>query len=108
MLTAEWRKAIEGYLTHERAGGKRTSTSAARRQHLEVDRGMTNDPAWWEGALSPWPCEFRLEPAVPLMPHGPEGEPPKFKPSMHCRKDDAMCVDPWPCQVHDRQPHERE
>lgn len=26
------------------------------------------------------PCEYVPEPAVPLMQHGPEVEPPKFKP----------------------------
>lgn len=45
----------------------------------QVERGLTSDPEWWEGALSPWPCEFRPEPAVPLMTHGPEPEPPLFK-----------------------------
>ncbi|QYF98923.1 site-specific integrase [Microbacterium sp. PAMC21962] len=46
MLTAEWRKAIEGYLAHERAGGKRTSTSAARRQHLEHLARRVNVGPW--------------------------------------------------------------
>lgn len=36
VLTAEWRKAIEGYLAHERAGGKRTSTSAALARRVNV------------------------------------------------------------------------
>ena len=30
----------------------------------QVERGLTSDPAWWEGALSPWPCEFVPEPAT--------------------------------------------
>lgn len=46
MLTAEWRKAIEGYLAHERAGGKRTSTSSARRQHLEHLARRVNVGPW--------------------------------------------------------------
>lgn len=46
MPTAEWRKAIEGYLAHERAGGKRTSTSAARRQHLEHLARRVNVGPW--------------------------------------------------------------
>lgn len=46
MLTAEWRKAIEGYLAHERAGGKRTSTSNARRQHLEHLARRVNVGPW--------------------------------------------------------------
>lgn len=46
MLSAEWRVAIEGYLAHERAGGKRTSTSAARRQHLEHLARRVNVGPW--------------------------------------------------------------
>lgn len=46
MLTVEWRKAIEGYLAHERAGGKRTSTSSARRQHLEHLARRVNVGPW--------------------------------------------------------------
>lgn len=46
MLTAEWRQAIEGYLAHERAGGKRTSTSNARRQHLEHLARRVNVGPW--------------------------------------------------------------
>lgn len=34
MLTTEWVTAIEGFLAHDRAGGKRSTTNGARRQHL--------------------------------------------------------------------------
>lgn len=45
MLTTEWTDAIEGYLSHDRAGGKRSTTNAARRQHLQhLARRVTVGP----------------------------------------------------------------
>jgi integrase len=45
MLTTEWLTAIEDYLTSERAGGKRTTTNNARRQHLQhLARRVTVGP----------------------------------------------------------------
>lgn len=45
MLTQEWHEAIEGFLAHDRAGGKRTTTNAARRQHLQhLARRVTVGP----------------------------------------------------------------
>lgn len=35
MLTSEWDEAIEGFLAHERAGGKRKATNDQRRHHLQ-------------------------------------------------------------------------
>lgn len=35
MLNQAWMNAIEGFLAHERAGGKRTETNRQRRHHLE-------------------------------------------------------------------------
>lgn len=50
----------------------------------QVERGLTSDPAWWEGALSPWPHEPEArELTPPLVPHGPEAEPPIFKDPVH-------------------------
>lgn len=46
MLTAEWSRAIEGFLAHERAGGKRSSTNAGRRQHLEHLARRVNVGPW--------------------------------------------------------------
>lgn len=47
MLTREWQDAIEGFLAHERAGGKRTNTNRARREHLNhLARRVTVGP--WE------------------------------------------------------------
>lgn len=45
MLTREWEEAIEGFLAHERAGGKRSTTNSARRQHLQhLARRVTVGP----------------------------------------------------------------
>lgn len=45
MLNAEWVEAIEGFLSHERAGGKRSTTNSARRQHLQhLARRVTVGP----------------------------------------------------------------
>jgi integrase len=45
MLTTEWTTAVEGFLAHERAGGKRTTTNGARRQHLQhLARRVTVGP----------------------------------------------------------------
>lgn len=45
MLNLEWTDAIEGYLSHERAGGKRSTTNGARRQHLQhLARRVTVGP----------------------------------------------------------------
>jgi integrase len=45
MLTREWHEAIEGFLAHERAGGRRTNTNNARRQHIEhLARRVTVGP----------------------------------------------------------------
>lgn len=53
----------------------------------QVERGLTSDPAWWEGALSPWPHDPEdHEPTPPLVQHGPEVEPTIFKPSL-CRSE---------------------
>lgn len=77
---------IEGECEHVDEDGMPDDLSACASFQMEVcvgcqvERGLTSDPAWWEGALSPWPCEYVPEPAVPLMQHGPGAEPPKFKP----------------------------
>lgn len=34
MLDGQWNEAIEAFLSHDRAGGKRSTTNEARRQHL--------------------------------------------------------------------------
>ena len=53
----------------------------------QVERGLTSDPAWWEGELSPWPHDPEdHEPTPPLVQHGPEVEPTIFKPSL-CRSE---------------------
>lgn len=45
MLTQEWITAIEAFLVVERAGGKRTTTNSARRQHLQhLARRVTVGP----------------------------------------------------------------
>ena len=45
MLNQEWTVAIEAFLAHDRAGGKRTSTNAARRQHMQhLARRVTVGP----------------------------------------------------------------
>lgn len=45
MLNAEWHDAIERFLAHDRAGGKRTTTNSARRQHLQhLARRVTVGP----------------------------------------------------------------
>lgn len=45
MLTPEWTDAIEGFLSHDRAGGKRSTTNAARRQHMQhLARRVTVGP----------------------------------------------------------------
>jgi integrase/recombinase XerC len=45
MLNTEWCEAIEGFLAHERAGGKRSTTNGARRQHLQhLARRVTVGP----------------------------------------------------------------
>jgi integrase/recombinase XerC len=45
MLNQEWQDAIEGFLAHERAGGKRSQTNAQRRHHLQhVARRVTVGP----------------------------------------------------------------
>lgn len=45
MLTTEWTDAIEGFLSHDRAGGKRSTTNAARRQHMQhLARRVTVGP----------------------------------------------------------------
>lgn len=45
MLNQEWITAIEGFLAHDRAGGKRTTTNNARRQHLQhLARRVTVGP----------------------------------------------------------------
>jgi len=45
MLNTEWIEAIEGFLAHDRAGGKRSTTNAARRQHLaHLARRVTVGP----------------------------------------------------------------
>ncbi|GAA2951517.1 tyrosine-type recombinase/integrase [Microbacterium schleiferi] len=45
MLTTEWVEAIEGFLSHDRALGKRTTTNSARRQHLQhLARRVTVGP----------------------------------------------------------------
>lgn len=47
MLNSEWQQAIEGFLAHERAGGKRSNTNRARREHLNhLARRVTVGP--WE------------------------------------------------------------
>lgn len=77
---------IEGECEHVDEDGMPDDMSACASFRMEVcvgcqvERGLTSDPAWWEGALSPWPCEYVPEPAVPLMQHGPGAEPQKFKP----------------------------
>lgn len=45
MLNHEWTVAIEGFLSFDRAGGKRTTTNSARRQHLQhLARRVTVGP----------------------------------------------------------------
>lgn len=45
MLNSEWNHAIEGFLAYERAGGKRSTTNNARRQHLQhMARRVTVGP----------------------------------------------------------------
>lgn len=45
MLTREWEEAIEGFLSHERASGKRSNTNNARREHLQhLARRVTTGP----------------------------------------------------------------
>lgn len=45
MLNSAWNEAIEGFLSHDRAGGKRTTTNDARRQHLRhLARRLTVGP----------------------------------------------------------------
>lgn len=45
MLNGEWSEAIESFLAHERAGGKRSTTNNARRQHLQhLARRVTVGP----------------------------------------------------------------
>jgi integrase len=45
MITREWTEAIEGFLSHERASGKRTNTNNARREHLQhLARRITVGP----------------------------------------------------------------
>lgn len=45
MLDSEWTAAIEGFLAHDRAGGKRSTTNGARRQHLQhLARRVTVGP----------------------------------------------------------------
>lgn len=45
MLTTEWMEAVEGFLAHERAGGKRTQTNQQRRHHLHhLARRVTVGP----------------------------------------------------------------
>jgi integrase/recombinase XerC len=45
MLNQEWHDAIEGFLAHERAGGKRSTTNEARRTHLRhLARRVTVGP----------------------------------------------------------------
>lgn len=45
MLTKEWQEAIEGFLAHERAAGRRTNTNNARREHLNhLARRVTVGP----------------------------------------------------------------
>ena len=45
MLNTEWSHAIEGFLSHERAGGKRSATNSTRRQHLQhLARRLTTGP----------------------------------------------------------------
>lgn len=45
MLNQEWLDAIEGFLSHERAGGKRTETNRQRRHHLgHLARRTTKGP----------------------------------------------------------------
>ncbi|KAA9104998.1 tyrosine-type recombinase/integrase [Microbacterium rhizomatis] len=46
MLTKEWSEAIEGFLAHERAGGKRTDTNRARREHLQHLARRVNVGPW--------------------------------------------------------------
>lgn len=45
MLNQEWTAAIEGFLAHERAGGKRRATNDQRRHHLQhLARRVTVSP----------------------------------------------------------------
>lgn len=45
MLNREWEEAIEGFLSHERASGKRSNTNNARREHLQhLARRVTTGP----------------------------------------------------------------
>lgn len=45
MLTQEWQEAIEGFLAHERAAGRRSKTNRARREHLShLARRVTVGP----------------------------------------------------------------
>lgn len=45
MLTQEWQTAIEGFLSHERAAGRRSNTNRARREHLNhLARRVTVGP----------------------------------------------------------------
>lgn len=46
MLTTEWQEAIEGYLTHDRAGGRRSATTSARRAHLAHLARRINVSPW--------------------------------------------------------------
>lgn len=47
MMTSQaWAEAIEGYLSNERAGGKRRETLGLRRQHLQHFARRTTRPPW--------------------------------------------------------------
>lgn len=46
MFTREWAEAIEGFLTHERSGGKRSETNNQRRQHLGHFARRTTRSPW--------------------------------------------------------------
>lgn len=78
---------IEGECEHVDEDGMPDDLSACPGFDMEVcvdcqvERGLTNDPAWWEGALSPWPHEPEdREPSPPQrVVHGPDPEPPIFK-----------------------------
>ena len=87
-VDAWWEDCIEGECDHVDEDGMPDDLSACPSFRMEVcvdcqvERGQTNDPAWWEGSLAPWPHESDGRKTMPpLVLHGPEAEPPIFKPS---------------------------
>ena len=75
---------LEGGCEHRDERGEPEDLSVCPSFQMEVcvdcmaERGFERVTTWWEGPFDEWPCTASIP---PLADHGPDPEPPIFRPN---------------------------